>query len=609
MNVFNWEHFKAILWLRWRLTRNHWQRSGKINAILTLILFVSCVAVSLASFFLTLALGLLLLSNATPFHLLLISDIAIGIFIFGWLVSLLTEIQRTEMLSLEKLLHLPLRFQTAFVLNYLTSWLALPVLCFLPAALGFSLAAIYSHGILMLLVVPLLFSFVFMMTAITYQLQSWVASLINNKRRQRSVITLFTLGFILLTQIPNAIMQFSIHSPKPTASAKQSELSKLNDALAKGEVNPEAYNAESEAINLKYKQIETEQKEKDNAYRKAILIRCNQVLPIGWLAYGASTLAERNPWPALLALLGMSGIGVASMWRAYRTAIRAYTGQNDGGAAAGHRKAKLSSKKLFVARRIPCVDEQASSIATANMVSMMRAPETKLILVGPMILGILFLVMILTNKIPKLPTGTEPFLSAIGQAVLLFFFLTLTMNAFGTDRSGFRGYVLMPMPRRQLLLGKNLATLPIYIAMTIGILVATNVVAFAGVTNVLAAILQSITMFFCACIIGNWTSILFPMPIAAGTGKPLQVDYKSVLAQLLAMFLCPLTAVPAALSIAADFALMRYFHFAWISIFLIVSIVEVFIAWWIYNKMLDAQGEVLQKRETQILELMKLNVE
>jgi hypothetical protein len=33
----NWEQLKTILWLRWRLTRNQWARSGGLGAVIAVL--------------------------------------------------------------------------------------------------------------------------------------------------------------------------------------------------------------------------------------------------------------------------------------------------------------------------------------------------------------------------------------------------------------------------------------------------------------------------------------------------------------------------------------------------------------------------------------------
>ena len=53
----------------------------------------------------------------------------------------------------------------------------------------------------------------------------------------------------------------------------------------------------------------------------------NAVVPPGWLPLGAMTLGSGNVVPALLGTLGLTLIGSASLWRAYRTTLRLYKGE------------------------------------------------------------------------------------------------------------------------------------------------------------------------------------------------------------------------------------------------------------------------------------------
>ena len=51
---------------------------------------------------------------------------------------------------------------------------------FVPAMLGLWLGLLISKGWAMLLLLPLLASFLLMVTALTYQFQGWLASLMSN---------------------------------------------------------------------------------------------------------------------------------------------------------------------------------------------------------------------------------------------------------------------------------------------------------------------------------------------------------------------------------------------------------------------------------------------
>ncbi len=59
---------------------------------------------------------------------------------------------------------------------------------------GFALALVLtSRGSLLLRVLPLLAAFLLMVTALTYQFQGWLASLMSNPRRRRTVIVMITV--------------------------------------------------------------------------------------------------------------------------------------------------------------------------------------------------------------------------------------------------------------------------------------------------------------------------------------------------------------------------------------------------------------------------------
>src|SRR5678815_4738622 len=55
----------------------------------------------------------------------------------------------------------------------------------------------------MLLLLPLAWSMVFMISAWTYCLRGWLAAMMNNPRRRRAIIMGITAAFILMGQLPN----------------------------------------------------------------------------------------------------------------------------------------------------------------------------------------------------------------------------------------------------------------------------------------------------------------------------------------------------------------------------------------------------------------------
>jgi hypothetical protein len=103
----NWDQLKTILWLRWRLTRNQWQRAGAFGAVLAIIVAVSAVAMGAATFVGGLLGAALGLGEAKP---MVVMGIWFGVtiaFLLFWLIGLLAELQRSETIDLQRLMHLP----------------------------------------------------------------------------------------------------------------------------------------------------------------------------------------------------------------------------------------------------------------------------------------------------------------------------------------------------------------------------------------------------------------------------------------------------------------------------------------------------------------------
>src|SRR5690606_16860758 len=116
---------------------------------------------------------------------------------------LITELQRSESIDLQRLMHLPVHLGQIFVVNYAASHMAVSVLLFVPAMLGLSIGLALSRGPRMLLLIPLALSLVLMVTAWTYYLRGWLATLMTNPRRRRAIVMGLSMGFILLVQAPN----------------------------------------------------------------------------------------------------------------------------------------------------------------------------------------------------------------------------------------------------------------------------------------------------------------------------------------------------------------------------------------------------------------------
>ena len=189
----NREQLKTILWLRWRLTRNQWSKSGGLGAVISVIVGLGAIMLGMGSFVGTFLAGFYALREATSLVVLAVwFGVTVG-FLFFWMIGLLTELQRSETIDLQRLLHLPVALGQMFVVNYLASHLGLSIVLMVPGMIGLTFGLVFSRGPAMLLLLPLALSMVFMITAWTYCLRGWLGAMMTNPRRRRSIVMGITL--------------------------------------------------------------------------------------------------------------------------------------------------------------------------------------------------------------------------------------------------------------------------------------------------------------------------------------------------------------------------------------------------------------------------------
>jgi ABC-2 type transport system permease protein len=606
----NWQHLRAFIWLRWRLMVNQARRAGALSAVLMMIVAIGMVVVAIPLFIGSFMLGQFLIPKAEPVYLMYAWDALVVAFLFFWGIGLITELQRSDPLSLSKFLHLPVSANGAFLINYLSSLLRLSLIFFGPIMLGFGLALIVERGMLLLIVLPLMAAFLLMVTAMTYQLQGWLAALMSNPRRRRTVIVVTTTTFVLLVQLPNLMNLYSgfgVQANVDRSNAFMDAMTKLQRASQAGEFD---------AMELARRQKELLAKKQDsdrivaaNWERTARLV--NLILPVGWLPLGVVSAVEGKVIPSILGILGMTLIGTVSLWRAYRTTVGIYQGQptNRKGRPAPVSVPSVASPAsvrkpglLAMETRLPGVSEPVSAIALAGLRALIRSPEAKMMLLSPVIMIPIFGSMVVRVR-QDLPELLRPLMAIGGMGFVLLGVLQLMSNQFGFDRDGFRVFVLSAASRRDILFGKNLTFVPVVMGMAAILLVAVQLLCPMRLDHLLAMVPQYLSMFLMFCMLANFSSIYAPFFIAAGTLKPSNPKMSTILLQMVMfLFLLPLTQGPTLLPLGAE-ALLRFA--GWpeaLPIYLVLSLVECAVVVLIYWLILQWQGSLFQACEQQILE-------
>jgi ABC-2 type transport system permease protein len=461
----------------------------------------------------------------------------------------------------------------------------------------------------MLLGFPLLAAFVLAVTGLTYQFQGWLASLMSNPRRRRTVIVVVTMAFILIFQLPNLLNLTHSWQSETIDNSKNytARLEELNKAAAAGKISSEEYQRQSAEANREYGQKIKDSAERDSAKLKQTASVVSSVLPPFWLALGSADLAKGDYLSGMLGGMGLALIGSFSLWRAYRTTLRIYSGNDQHGsgkaAAPAAPKPGQSDKARLTEWRLPGVSERVAGVATAAFRSYLRAPEAKMVLIFPVIMLVVFGSLSMSMKSPP-SESIRPMIAFGAMAMVLFCGVQLVGNQFGYDRGGFRAYVLSPVPRRDILLGKNLAFAPFVFGLITIALIGIECLCPMRIDHFLAAFVQGVAMFLLFCLLANTVSILTPIPIAAGALQPKQVKLTPVLAQLALMFLFPIVYAPLLLPLGIEVVISNLTGINFLPIALPLMIVLLILIVFVYRWGMNSLGTLLSNREQRVLEIV-----
>jgi hypothetical protein len=586
----NWPQLQTILWLRWRLMCNQGRRSGGLGAVITVVIGIGAFLLAALCFAGALLGAVFGLDKASPTVVMMVWFGVTVFFLFFWMIGLLTELQRSETIDLQKLMHLPVALGQMFVVNYLVSHFTLSIVVIVPVMLGLGIGLAIARGPEMILLIPLALSMVFMVTAWTYCLRGWLATMMSNPRRRRTVIMFITMAFVLLAQGPNLYFNvFQHHNYSGGQTVTREERQRQNK-----------------------ERVASTKKMFDN------LIAAQSYIPPLWVPAGARALADGNPLPALLGTLGCAGIAMLGLRRAYRNTVRFYLGETGGTAAAKIKSAgepkKISAprprnKKDFLELSIPFAPEQSSALALATLRSLLRAPEVKMAWATSFIVTVILGATFIFRATANLSDAVKPFVATGSVVFPVFFLAQFFANQFGFDRDGFRALMLSPADRRLILLGKNLAGLPI--AAAFGALLITLTAARLQLPplTVLATLFQFASVLLMAGIAGNLLSILIPYRIQPGSMKPTKMPGLAMVVLMFCQMLFPMAMLPVFAGPLLELFWRRSDFPAFAPVNLICSALLCGLMVFAYWRMLAPMGRLLQRRETKILGVITVEVE
>ena len=249
--------------------------------------------------------------------------------------------------------------------------------------------------------------------------------------------------------------------------------------------------------------------------------------------------------------------------------------------------------------RLPFGSEELSAIFEKELRYALRNAQLRTMAVMPILLTLSLRLIGMRrggSNTAMLPVSLAPYLEGGGAAlsVLYTFLITsaLSANLFGYESGGMRAYVLAPVARSKILLGKNLAMLCVSLVGAVAVTLA-NALLYRDLTP--RALLFTALSFFifaaATATVGNLFSINFPKRLQYGK----RMNASGVAGLLLfPIFLC-IAAAPA-LAVLAGYAAESLL----VEYVILAAFAIAFVA--VYFLTLKAQGRWLARRELDILE-------
>ena len=324
-----------------------------------------------------------------------------------------------------------------------------------------------------------------------------------------------------------------------------------------------------------------------------------------WTPPGAATfLLISDPvddfLPYIVAFATLSAYAVALIVATYWIARRAALGME------GRQKRKTSTAQAVTTEgysgwQLPFLPSDLSAIVEKELRYVLRNAQVRMMALMPLII----IVIRLANR-QRFGTTGRGFSSGfatygsglllIGGMIYVFLILNgLSSNLFAFEEGGMRTFILSPVDRRKILLGKNLVLTSMALLFAVALLVL-NVIIFRDITpdNLLFLSLTFVIFASISSTVGNWLSIRFPKRMRYG--KRLNVSGVG------GLFLIPLVLlmmIPPALATLIGYSTESLFNeYASLAVFALLAA-------GIYSLVINWHGKLLARREIEILEVVR----
>ena len=321
--------------------------------------------------------------------------------------------------------------------------------------------------------------------------------------------------------------------------------------------------------------------------------------PPGAAAFLLMADVTSDPLPYIVAFETLSAYGmvllIATYWIARRSALGLERRQKQ------KTSAPITGSEGYSGWQVPFLPPDLSAIVEKELRYALRNAQVRMMALMPLI--IIVIRMVNRQRFGTVRHGVSSGFLTYGSSLLLiggliYVFLILaglSSNLFAFEEGGMRTFILSPVDRRKILLGKNLVLMLIALVFASALLIL-NIIIFQDTTpgNVLFLSLTFIIFAAISSIIGNWLSIRFPKRMKYG--KRLNVS------GVAGLFLIPqvalLMVLPALATLIGYSTSSLFNEYMALAGFTLLAVA-------FYSVMINWQGKLLARREIEILDVVR----
>ena len=324
--------------------------------------------------------------------------------------------------------------------------------------------------------------------------------------------------------------------------------------------------------------------------------------PPGAAAFALSSGLSTDPAGYWLAVFAMMVYTTALVFSSYWIARRAVLG-------IGGRKRRVvrslqRASEVHTGWQLPFVSTPLSALIEKELRYVSRNAQVRMMALMPLIL---IVIRVMNSRRFSSSGGMSGAfeneflyygqgLMAAGGVLYVFLILSgLSCNLFAFEEAGMRALILSPVQRKQVLLGKNIAVTIVAFFLSAALLLINQLI-FRDITWGSAFFVALTFVIFAAMIslFGNWLSIRFPKRMKFGK----RMNVSGVVGLLLIPMITVLSMPPLAATSAGYITRSLAVEYVTLSVLAVLAI-------GFYALIINSQGELLQRREIEVLEAVQ----